>query len=104
MAVLEIGPIPEYIHLNLTRDSDFAGAITYLDASNVAADWPVGTSLSFVFESGDAWAASIAGAVATWAVDKALTNARINGEVVSLVYANGTTDLVIWRGKVARHG
>lgn len=103
MSVLDVGPIPEYIHLHLTRGSDLPGTITGTVAG-VPTNWPAGTSLALVFpDSGVSWPAAVSGATATWAVDKELADARTNDETVQLVYTNGTTDLVIWNGKVARH-
>lgn len=102
--MIELGIEPERLGLHLTTGADFTSTLTYQDETGADANWPAGSVLTLVFNGGGtAWAATITGADATFAVDKATSDAITDGTAVSLVYTNGTTDDVWARGTVKRH-
>lgn len=94
-----LGLRPGTLRVNLTTGADF---ICTLRLRNQ--DWPVGTTLSLVFASGESWSATISGADATFNVDKATADTIDDRTAVSLKYVNGTTDQTFEIGTVVRHG
>lgn len=84
---LQLGMRPETLRVLLTTGADFLCVLRLND------DWPVGTVLTL--EVGNLiWTATISGADATFAVDKAVTALVSDNDTARLVYTNGTTDQV----------
>mgnify|MGYP003109194785 CR=1 FL=1 len=100
---LDIGNEPLGLNVTLAAGTDFVSEVEYMVAGAVA-DWPVGTSLSLLFDDGNlaTWAATITGAVARFDVDKADTAAIPKASRVRLQYTNGSTDRALAVGRVRR--
>lgn len=96
--MMELGVVPAPLSVHLTTGADFSTVLT-LDQP-----WPSGTVLTLGFADGSVWTATISGADATFAVDKASADLVPDQTQVTLVYTSGTTDQVWAAGKVVRHG
>lgn len=94
----ELGIKVDALTVNLYRDADFTATIDLTGGT-----WPEGATVLLRFPDLDPaveWAATLAGASASWAVDKTLTNARSDREKVEL-----WVDDQCWaRGAVSRRG
>lgn len=98
---MQLGLDPGTLRVFLTTGADFLCTVQ-LDTN-----WPVGTTLSLVFDDGTTWNATISGTDAVFSVDKAIadTIAANGGDVgVRLKYVNGTTDQTWAIGTVIRRG
>lgn len=104
-AIVSLGLEPAGLQVILTKGGDFEAVLTY-EVDGVATNWPVGTSIALVFSdpSSSVWSAAVSTTDATFAVDKATTDAMADGTPVKLRYVNGTTDRILMVGKVARRG
>lgn len=111
-----LGIEPEYAPLNLTAGADFVAECEYAipDPDNpgqeIVTNWPAGTSWSIVFGAAPdgstpaKWDAIVTGSLAKFSVDKATTAAVPARTPFTIVYTNGTTDVVYFEGTVKRHG
>lgn len=98
-----LGIDPEPLRVILVTGADFYCTRT-LTVAGVATSWPVGTTLSLVFDTGETWTASISTSVATFNVDKAVADLIADGTGVRFKYVNGTTDQTWEIGTVKRRG
>lgn len=104
-AKLTLGVEPGSLELVLNDGADFNASLRYkVGEPPVVTNWPAGTTLALVFGDGTSWAATISGALATWAVDKAVTATVAKQTKVTLLYTNGSTDRVLYAGMVKRNG
>lgn len=89
-----LGAVPDKLKVNLYRDADFDSVLTRKDDAGLDVAWGT-TDVRLLFPAvvdpdtnlpaPVTWpAVSVEGAVATFQVDKALTNLRSAGEVVEL--------------------
>ena len=104
MPSFHLGRQPDSLVVHLHTGSDFVGYMDYTDENGDAADWPGGTALSLVFADGTSWAATVAGSIATWEVDKAQADARSCPQKVHVLYVNSTDEEIPLSGVAVRHG
>lgn len=96
------GSKPKVRNLFLEDGQDFNLILRNKNEAGVVTDYPAGTTIKFVFADGVEWAATIVGALATFAVDKAVTATRPIGTTFRVVYAANGLDLVPFKGQVVR--
>lgn len=79
-----LGVKPDKLKVNLYRDADFDSVLTRQDETGAEAAWG-NSDIRLVFLSDKAeWPAVVEGSRATFQVDKAETNLRLNAEKVEL--------------------
>lgn len=88
----------------LVEGSDWNPPPIVLKVDGVETDWPVGTSILLTFDDPAVsdWSATVSGAEATFAIDKAVVATVANGTEVRYRYVNGTDDETFAIGKVAK--
>jgi len=99
-----LGMAPLSMQVQLSRDSDFDAVLTNTDGS-----WAVGESLKIVFNDATGpttWTASMAGADATFYVDKTAVNTLIDDapSYATLIFVSGSTDARWGQGGVTING
>lgn len=100
---MKIGFDPGNASVVLVTGADFDAVFTY-KVGGVETDWPVDTEIWLWFDDPaiDSWEATVAGASATFAVDKAIADTVPSGTGVRLLYVNGTDDKTLTIGQVER--
>lgn len=97
---LTLGSAPQQLTVVLIRDADFVAVL-----HNSAGDWDAGVSIELRF--GDTvWVATLAGADATFNVDKAAVNALVatKPRTARLFYVDGDVDLCWATGSASIRG
>lgn len=99
---ITLGNTPDDLTVEVTKDSAFVCTLQAFDASNIATNFPTGTTVYIVLSSGR-WDATIAGNEATFFRTATQVNTTIawgKKQVATLFYENGTTKLVWAKGKL----
>lgn len=103
MATLNLDQKPEELRVGLVAGADFIRTLESEDG-----DWPGTAVIKLIFNDTDAttWTATIAGADATWNIDKAVVDALIADAPTraKVTYVDGPVDLLWAVGGVTLRG
>lgn len=97
---VSLGTVPDTLAVHLVTGGDFIATLT-----NQGGDWATGAVVTLVFgdDAATTWTATIAGADATFNVDKAIADPIPHRTSAELRYTLGDVDQVWARGSVRRH-